>query len=318
MDTDHHIRYCKGKDVDIARWDDCVGRSANRLIYGLHFYLDAMTAGQWDALILDDYRAVMPLTWRRKFGISYLAQPAFTQQLGVFSPDPLTAPLILSFLQEAARHYRFAEIYLNYANACPGLEPRTNLVLSLDKPYPQLAAEYNENLRRNLRYAAEHSLLYTDVQALAPALAAYRTLYGHRTNLHDDHYRRFEQLCRQTQSRLILRAVTDPYHQPLAYALLLTDADRLYLLQSTALPQGRNSSANHFLLDQLIREFAGRPLLLDFEGSDHPGVAFFYAGFGSASQPYFFCRLNRLPFPANFLKGPASAIPRQGQDPPAT
>ncbi len=47
-----------------------------------------MAAGQWDALVLDDYQAVMPLTWRSKFGIRYLYQPAFTQQTGIFSASP--------------------------------------------------------------------------------------------------------------------------------------------------------------------------------------------------------------------------------------
>ena len=37
-----------------------------------------MTGGKWDALVLDDYAAVMPLTWRRKYGTRYLYQPAFT------------------------------------------------------------------------------------------------------------------------------------------------------------------------------------------------------------------------------------------------
>ncbi len=44
-------------------------------------------AKQWDALVWNDYEAVMPLTWNRKYGIAYLYQPFLTAQLGVFGND---------------------------------------------------------------------------------------------------------------------------------------------------------------------------------------------------------------------------------------
>jgi hypothetical protein len=43
-------------------------------------------------------------------------------------------------------------------------------------------------------------------------------------------------------------------------------------------------------------------MILDFEGSDHPGIAHFYANFGGIDQPYFFYRRNRLPWPIRWLK----------------
>ena len=120
------IHYLRRREIDTTRWDHCIEASLSPLIYARSFYLDAMAAGQWDALVLDDYHAVMPLTWRSKFGIRYLYQPAFTQQTGIFSAAPFTTALIESFLREADRHFRFAEIYLNYSNAHQTLEPRTN------------------------------------------------------------------------------------------------------------------------------------------------------------------------------------------------
>ena len=42
-------------------------------------------ARHWDGLILNDYEAVMPVTWNQKWGIKYLHQPALTPQLGIFS-----------------------------------------------------------------------------------------------------------------------------------------------------------------------------------------------------------------------------------------
>jgi hypothetical protein len=289
------LQYVKRRDIDVARWDDCINNSPNRLIYGYHFYLDHLTGGQWDALISGDYQAVMPLTRRRKYGITYLAQPEFTQQLGIFSPHPQT---VAGFLQETQKHFRFAEIFFNYGNPDPALEARTNLILPLNKPYETLVTAYSENHRRNLKKGA--SLQYTAGISITQENP------------------RFANLCQylEKKNECILRAVTNDLHQPLATAVLFKDANRLYLIKFAALPAGREKAAGHFLIDRIIKEFAGGSLLLDFEGSDDPGVGRFYSGFGATNQPYYFWRHNALPWPFKLFK-PAQPTPPAATPPPA-
>ena len=65
------IVYTKHTYIDKQKWDECILKSHNGLIYSTAAYLDSM-AGSWDALILNDYEAVMPLPWRKKFGIQYI------------------------------------------------------------------------------------------------------------------------------------------------------------------------------------------------------------------------------------------------------
>src|SRR3982751_7041868 len=77
------IQYIPQKNIDKKKWDACIGNASNGLIYGYSFYLDHM-AKHWDALVLNDYEAVMPLTWKKKYGISYLYQPPFVAMAGIF------------------------------------------------------------------------------------------------------------------------------------------------------------------------------------------------------------------------------------------
>jgi hypothetical protein len=122
MNSPDHIRYLQRREIDPVKWDACIAAAPNGLIYARSFYLDAMTAGQWDALVLDDYRVVMPLTWNRKFGFYYLYQPFCTPCLGIFgngsqqtgSSPSSTDPA--SFLQAIPRKFRFWDIDLNEAN----------------------------------------------------------------------------------------------------------------------------------------------------------------------------------------------------------
>lgn len=83
-----HIVHLTYDEIDRKKWDACIRQSLNGLIYAETVYLDHM-AVNWDGLVLGDYEAVMPLTWKKKWGIKYLYQPAFFQQGGIFSSKKL-------------------------------------------------------------------------------------------------------------------------------------------------------------------------------------------------------------------------------------
>jgi hypothetical protein len=304
MHSAHHIRYLRRQDIDDAKWDACI-----HLIYGKSYYLDHMTDGQWDALIMGDYEIIMPLTWRRKWGVRYLYQPAFTQQLGLFAAYPIPWNKTHAFLKECDRHFKFAEIFLNYRNAAPFLKPCTNLVLELNKPYNHLAAGYKKDLLSNLKKAA--SLTYSHGPGLTQTLSFFREQYSRRLpNLSPGDFDRFGRLCRELEKKgeLLFRAVTDARGELLATALLPRANERIFLVQSTVSPVGKEVAANHFLLDRLIFTLAGQRYTLDFEGSEQPGIAHFYRNFGAIDQPYFFYRNNRLPWPLRLLKKGSTAL----------
>ena len=61
MSGSAHIQYFIHPQIDKSKWDDCMDRADNGLIYAYSFYLDQM-AKHWDALVFNDYEAVMPLT----------------------------------------------------------------------------------------------------------------------------------------------------------------------------------------------------------------------------------------------------------------
>ncbi|HQD08734.1 MAG TPA: hypothetical protein PLQ65_03660, partial [Flavihumibacter sp.] len=88
MQPDSTIRLLRREALDENRWQACIDKAANGLIYGQHYYLDASTENWW-ALVAGDYETVMPLTWRKKNLFSYLFQPLWCQQLGLFSSEPI-------------------------------------------------------------------------------------------------------------------------------------------------------------------------------------------------------------------------------------
>ena len=299
-----HIVYVKQSEIDKTKWDDCIAESANGVIYATSNYLDHM-ARNWDALVMNDYETIMPLTWKTKWGITYLYQPPFTAQLGIFSRDKISELQIEGFLSQIRKQFKFAEIFLNHENALVGLKPHDNYVLSLNKTYEQIKQGYKADLKKNLKRAGQFELNYLIPTNLIEALRLHQQQYGTRTrHLGADDYTRLENLCQDLYSKgeLILRSVDNNKNELLSIALLLKYKKRIYLLESTTTKEGRQLEANHFLLDTLIREFSENDLLLDFVGSDIPGIAHFYKNYGSELEPYPFFYLNRLPWPLRLFK----------------
>ena len=80
------IQYIANDNLDYEKWDKCIIGSVNGNFYAKSWYLDIVSPN-WKALIQDDYKAVFPLPIKKRLGISYISQPLFTQQLGIFSSE---------------------------------------------------------------------------------------------------------------------------------------------------------------------------------------------------------------------------------------
>lgn len=299
------IEYVRCNRVNRQQWDAALQLCVNRLIYARSVYLDTL-CGDWDALLMGDYAYMMPLPRKNKWGFSYIPDIPFLQQLGIFSAQPVTREITLAFLAAAGKHFSYGNIYLNSCNEVTGsnTEPLNNYILKLDKPYSITAGNYNTDLHYDLRQAAKNELVYENVSSLTDAIAAYRSEYGQRlSHITNDIYLRFEQLCNYfgKTEQLVVRSVKHG-EETVARAVLLLDEYRLYNLLSVNTAAGRKLNANHFLYDRLIHEFSGKNFVLDFEGSDIPGIAFFYRHFGAENIPYHRVHLNKLPWPLNKIK----------------
>ena len=264
-------------------------------------------ASNWDAIVMDDYKAVMPLPWKRKWGIHYLYQPAFIQQGGIFSVEMLDRETINSFIVLIKHHFRFAELTLNYGNVSilPGLlKLRTNYILSLQRNYEELYKNYLPSFTKSLRRIRKFGLIYEKSEKYKNIIALYKKQYGQKLPFVAGDYKHFEKICSflLTKKMLHARIAYNGDKKLLAAVILLCDGKRLYNIISCITEEGKKVEANYFLYDGIIREFAGAPYLLDLEGSDVKGIAGFYKKFNPELQPYPFIKFNNLPPIIKLLK----------------
>jgi hypothetical protein len=262
-------------------------------------------AKNWDALVLNDYEAVLPLTWNKKYGIRYLYQPPFIQQLGIFSKEAITESLVNAFIDLIKTKFQFAEIFLNIADPRSFTKPCANFILALDKPYKNTEANYKATFIKSLKHAKKSMPLYLSTQNYMEAIDAHIKEYAKRTtHVKERDYKAFATACELASAKnmLVVRKAISPDNELLAITLLLKDTNRLYNIMSVVPKRARSREANYFLYDEIIKEFSQQVNFLDFEGSDISGIAEFYKKFGAVDQPYYFLRFNHLPWPFKYLK----------------
>lgn len=301
------ITHLEHKDIDRAKWDLCLEQSVNSLVYAYSWYLDIVSPN-WGALILDDYLAVMPLTGHRKYFISYLSQPFFTQQLGVFSKQNISHDILVEFLEAIPSRFKFIEIQLNEQNQVLDeqfkIKKRKNYVLDLNRNYDKIAKEFNSQTMRNLKRAKKHELSMKSISGKEVVLFYKLHKAVSTKGVREKDYQMLLNLVEMANDKrsLLARGVYDKSGELLAAGVFLVQRNRLIFLLGNGSEMGREKGAMTLLMDSLIMQFSGHKMVLDFEGSEIEGIARFFKSFGAEKRNYYKFRRNNLPWILKIFK----------------
>lgn len=305
MKSGNHIQYLPHSRIDKSKWDQCIDTAENGLIYAYSFYLDHMSEN-WDALVLNDYEMVMPLTWKKKYSIKYLYQPFLTAQLGVFGKN-ITEKVVGDFIESIPATFRYIDISLNTGNIFSTPTGftihRANYTLDLNKSYPELKNNYRENIVRNIKKAEVSG--YTvekdfDVELVIKLAVEQMNNYDRTSSTQVTRFRNlFNYLLGKNMAVTRGIKVND---EMLSSCVFFISHNRFYYILVGNHPDGKAIGASHALIDAFIKEHAETNMLLDFEGSDIPSLAFFYSSFGAKQEVYPALKINRLPFYLKWLK----------------
>ncbi|HNR19488.1 MAG TPA: GNAT family N-acetyltransferase, partial [Bacteroidia bacterium] len=306
--NDERILVLNNHQIDKTRWDETIDKSYNGLIYAYSWYLDLVSPG-WHGLVSEGYKAVMPLTWRKKFGFEYLFPPFFTQQLGVFSRQHLNSEHIKVFIEKIPARYKFIDINLNSENMFlpQGFKftKNINCTLSLNKNYEEIHNGYSQNLTRNLKKAnGQHQLQVVGMKEANALIKLFRENKGKKIkNLKDKEYEILSNLINEAIERKMCE-VYYAYHENrlVAGAVFLKTRHRITFLFSAVNTEGKHFLAMPVIVDRYISMHQKRDLIFDFEGSNNPELARFYKSFGATENIYLKIKKNNLPLPFRLLK----------------
>lgn len=306
------LRFLSRSEVDTVAWDACVAASAQRIVYGYSWYLDAVVgegswngpAFRWVGLVMVDeagaYRAVMPVPLRRKFGTWVVHQPLFCPFVAVFWPDETLdeGP----FLRAVQQRYRYGSVLGIRPYPDPSLNfdhvrERATHVLDLSVGYETIARYYTGDRQRNLRRAIDYGWRVTDSTDPEPLLTLFRAHHadGIDGGVGEWAYVILRKLIQALQARGLatLRYALD-HGRIEAGALFVREGNRIVYLFNASSETGRRGNARTLLIDQVIRENSGRQILFDFESPPKESIVAFYRSFGATEDVFQEVRWNRL------------------------
>jgi hypothetical protein len=298
------ITFVSHQNINQERWDAAISGSLSPTVFAFYDFLTVAHA-DWNALVEDDYRHVMPLPCRSKVGVHYVFTPHFVSRLGLFGREQDSEELLMRFFRAIPKKYRQIDLMLNrnnHAQPLPALALRS-YQLSLNMPYPQIYAQYATNHKRNIKKANQCHLNYLETGNVEDIIHLFEENKGQEKQVHfkEDDYARLHQLATKALSLSILKVVTvtNEQQQLLCGALFLKDhgCHRFWF-------SGRNKQFTHqfgmfFLIDEYIKRHAEQSVILDFNGSMDDNIARLYQGFGATPYP-----LSMLHFEHKFILSP--------------
>jgi len=286
--------------LDRTLWDHCVEADSDGLIYSYSWFLDAI-AEEWFGLVVGDYKAVLPLPVKRKYGVQMIAMPAFMQRSDISGDANY-------IIQEAGKAIKRHCRIVQFATACTNLFPgtparmRTNYVLPLTGDYSSIFDNYSQACRKNINKAHSRGCTITENISINDVVSVYKKAYGEVSGYTDLHFSRLEQLISLVpKERYHLVGVLNESGSLVYAGVLLDDNKRLYYLLGAPTKEGRTMRATYFFIDAMVQRFATTRKLFDFEGSDIPAVARFYQSFSPEAEYYYQYYFNNFPFPLNRL-----------------
>lgn len=286
------MRFLHRQEVDELRWNAVIRDSPAGFPYAYTAILDTCTGGRWNAIVADDYSFVLPLPYNRKlFGFKQFYQPYFLQQLGCFgrSPDDREIENIFSLIRRKSIRSLISFQEENTPWLHSRGRQRTNYILDLGSGYDVISESYKKNLRQRVTGQLRQAGNLEENISLTSFLQHYFRLtyvrFAHSEKISPEYvqdcFSSFQQLG--FARNIILRNGDGEIYAGLLY--LLTKTRIIIALQFND-PAFRSRSGPTFLIDALIRKYAGSGRTLDFEGSEIPGVAAFYRAFNPVSRPF--------------------------------
>ncbi|WP_158841387.1 hypothetical protein [Polaribacter sp. L3A8] len=292
------IQYIKRKDLDVEKYDACIENSIQSRIYAFSWYLD-IVAENWGVLVLDDYKAVMPIPWKKKYGIKYCAQPLFSQQLGVFSIEKITESLQEQMITIVSD--KFVKFSLNF-NADNSLTSKNivsmkNYILELNLPYETLFKSFSKGRKHAVKVGEKKNLSIKNT-----TIAALINIQNKFYNYPGFSAKKLSEISKttlKTNNGLVLGVFKDDVL--IGGGLFLKSNNRITYLFSAFIDEGRKLQAASFLIKSIIKRNENSNFILDFEGGNLPNTAIFFKGFGAKFEEYQQFTSRKFPFNLGFF-----------------
>jgi hypothetical protein len=278
------IRRLKYHEIDFEKYTECLEGSEQRKYSAIKDFLDITSGKQWELLVYNDYEAIMPIPFVKKFGHKIVVNPKLCQQLGVFSKkDRLEInDLFLNFFEEKYNIWYYA---FNAENKLSKqLNQRQNFLIYPNN-YENIRQKYSPKRKRKLRLDEEVLQNYEvkDVAVTDALEFISQNMIGAKNEQDKD---KFLQIFTDFDKVQHLKFTAFFYHNTMTNLIAVYIDDKTLALLGTYNDKKHiKLSGSSVIIDHIISENI-QDKIFDFEGSDVPAIEEFFRGFRPELQMY--------------------------------
>ena len=277
------IKFLKNKEIDKKKWDNCLEKSSCPKMYAYSCYLYIISPN-WGGFIEDDYVSIFPLPIKNRLGVSYISQPLFAQQLGLFSCN--SSVNFEDFLSHLPRKIWLRSLQVH--NKLTNARKKDNFELDISIDIEKIRKRYSQNTKRNIKKARQQKLIVKECSIQSLIQLFKRNKGKDVKEMNEKSYSILERLLIKIKETKIGDCYGIFNAQELISGAFLSNCfKRSIYLFAASNTYAKKIGANHLLIDTYIEESKRDSLILDFEGSVIPSLARFYASFGASKKTYY-------------------------------
>ena len=294
------IKIVKYDQIDFAQYSQCLENACQNADYADKQFLDIVSNRQWFLLVRGDYEIVMPVSYVRQYGLTFILMPKLCQQLGVLSKEDDSAvnQQFYDFLNQ-----NFLVLIYAFNGDNHFLEPtekRTSYLLKKDI-YPTIKKNYSSHRRRNVRIIGDlvgHINLKKEWQESDKSFF-FKNIKG--TNKEEDNQNYFEIFEKLLENNIGHLRILEFKNSIQSFIYLYEGKKNRYLsLFINGYPL-TNPNFPSIMIDHCLQDFSADKNF-DFMGSEVENVAKFNERFGAVSYQYAVLTNSKITLLTNLMK----------------
>lgn len=275
------INYVKRINLDVLKYNNCIENSIQSRIYAYSWYLD-IVANNWDILVLNDYEAVMPIPYNKKYFLKYVVQPYFCQQLGIFSKEIISDDFQKEMIKTIPSKFLKVSINLNSDNILLSEKTnRKNYILKLSKEYSLLQKKFSKGRKHAIKVGEKAGLKLVPI-TIEKLIEIQSKNYEYK--IPEITLKNIVKTLIQKEKGIILGIYRE--EELLGGGFFINDKNRFIYLYSAFTEKGRKLQVASFLISSIVKKHQNSNFILDFEGGNIPNIGKFYRSFGAEEEVY--------------------------------
>lgn len=281
-----NIRIIKNEDIDTVLWDRCITRAKNGDVFGYSWFLDSVSH-KWSSIVLDNYKAVMPLPVNYFLGMPFIKNYKFQNKTDIYSRNELSDKIKNEFIIKAKSISKFVYIstenkfFLNHSSKSKTFYSRK---LDLIRPYKQFSNNYNKFTIKQL-YDSESSKIFFNTGILPNGITLLSSLTKTLKKKEIDALRRLSAVSMRKNLGQIYGAFNEN-NRLIAAILFISSHFKVNIIYAVQTKEAESKKALYGLIDFYIKQHSEKALTLDFFGMRHFSENFF-SETGAVKYPWY-------------------------------